>query len=138
MKPNKWTKEELEALKVCYSTLPVKGLVELPELANRSENAIRNKASALGLRKYKKRGEKTDKEGYNLLYFPLCPYAWSDGRVYEHHLVWWLNYPLDTILKNEVIHHKNGNRKDNRIENLQKLGKDAHLQLHRENGDLNW
>jgi hypothetical protein len=56
--------------------------------------------------------------GYVTLHLPNHPLANKTGTVYEHRLVMaehigrWLN-------KNENVHHKNGNRKDNRIKNLE-------------------
>lgn len=41
------------------------------------------------------------------------------GRyVYEHHLVWWLETG-NLVPQGYVIHHKNENKTDNRIENLE-------------------
>ena len=49
---------------------------------------------------------------------------------YEHHLVWWRHY--GSILRNnDVIHHINGNRRDNHIENLELVSRTAHSSGHR-------
>ena len=64
-------------------------------------------------------GEGTvDKDGYRKLYLPLHPNARKTGCVYEHTVVMAesLGRPL---LPNEEVHHKNGNRLDNRLENLE-------------------
>lgn len=62
-------------------------------------------------------GKKKEK-GYVLLYRPKHPNATSDGWVREHVLVMSdkIGRPLK---KDERIHHKNGIRNDNRIENLE-------------------
>lgn len=75
----------------------------------------------------KKRSE-TKRDIY--VYHPECPYANKSGKVVESRYVWWLNYPDDPILPYEVIHHINGNRQDNRIENLAKLPWAGHSRLH--------
>lgn len=60
-----------------------------------------------------------------------CPYAKTRGRVFEHVYVWWKNYgDSKPILKGELIHHINGNKKDNRIENLDKMTLAEHNKLH--------
>lgn len=51
---------------------------------------------------------------------------------YEHHLVWFEN--KSTIPKGYVIHHKNGNHRDNNIENLELLTIKDHKQWHYNNG----
>lgn len=74
---------------------------------------------------------KLDKNiGYVRLYVPMHPEANTRGYVYEHRIV------AESILgrrlcKNEVVHHKNGLRWDNREENLAVMDKVAHAKLQR-------
>ena len=63
--------------------------------------------------------------GYIMVYFPNHPYAKSSGKnkkayVYEHRLI--IEKKIGRYLKPyEVVHHINGIRDDNRVENLQLL-----------------
>jgi len=60
-----------------------------------------------------------------------CPYSDKRGRVFEHRHVWWKNYGnKDFIGKDETLHHKNGIKTDNRIENLQKVKRKEHPKLY--------
>lgn len=63
-------------------------------------------------------GEGTIFNGYKIIYRPTHPNSRSDGRILEHVFVMaeFLGRPL---LENENVHHKNGIRDDNRIENLE-------------------
>lgn len=43
---------------------------------------------------------------------------YRDRYSYEHHVVWWKN--TEAVLKeDEIIHHINGDKRDNRFENLE-------------------
>ncbi len=59
-----------------------------------------------------------DKQGYVCLYLPEHPQSNSTGVVFEHRKV--MCEALGRILeKHENVHHKNGIRTDNRLENLE-------------------
>tara|TARA_Y100000310_G_C20486008_1_gene716888 strand:- start:124 stop:834 length:711 start_codon:yes stop_codon:yes gene_type:complete len=49
---------------------------------------------------------------------------------YDHRRIWNEYYPNDIALNGEVIHHINGDKKDNRISNLYKMPVDKHIKLH--------
>jgi len=62
-------------------------------------------------------GIKTDKDGYLLIYSPTHPHKDSQCRVREHILI--MEKHIGRYLnKTEVVHHINGIKTDNRIENL--------------------
>jgi hypothetical protein len=64
-----------------------------------------------------KGGRKIDRDGYVLIHCPEHPNATKQGYVREHRLV--VEKTINRYLtKREVVHHKNGNHSDNRIENL--------------------
>jgi hypothetical protein len=70
-------------------------------------------------RKCKYEGRMTTSEGYVWLWMPDHPNAMGKRYVAEHIYVMGehLGRPIDTVW--ESVHHINGNKSDNRIENLQ-------------------
>jgi hypothetical protein len=86
------------------------------------------------------RGAKTlSKSGYVLVACEGHPRACKEGNyvlehilVMEKHLGRYLNYSTDpkNRANNEVVHHINFNKQDNRIENLQLMTQSQHTTLH--------
>jgi hypothetical protein len=69
------------------------------------------------------------REGYIIIKFPEHPHAKPNGYIYEHRLV--MEVFIGRFLeKDEHVHHINGIRSDNRIENLSLKNKIEHLKEH--------
>jgi len=69
------------------------------------------------------------KGDYNYAVVPDHPYAIKYGYVLEHRVV--MENHLNRILESyEIVHHINGNKKDNRIENLQVMSNEDHAYRH--------
>jgi hypothetical protein len=72
-----------------------------------------------------KGGRIKDKFGYILIWKPEHPNAKIGGYIHEHRLVMseHLGRPLE---HNEYVHHRNGVKDDNRLENLELLLQNVH------------
>jgi hypothetical protein len=74
-------------------------------------------------------GRNINTQGYVLIYSPDHPYKDKRSCVREHRLV--MEKHLGRYLKpDENVHHKNGDKQDNRLENLELLTKNEHDKLH--------
>lgn len=79
----------------------------------------------------KKRGvlKRVFQRGYVMIWAPGHPYAKGSGYVREHRLV--MERMLGRFLDpSEVVHHKNGDKSDNRPENLRLMTQVEHGLLH--------
>lgn len=70
----------------------------------------------------------TDYKGYRRTYRPDHPLAGKTGYVAEHRLVAWEAGLL--VNSSDVVHHLNGDKLDNRLENLAVTDKRAHDRDH--------
>lgn len=88
----------------------------MPKIINKGKNNGKWKG---GIRK---------QDGYISILKPNHPYAHS-GYVFQHRLI--MEKRLGRYLKSEeFVHHINGIRSDNRIENLKILNPQEHTKLH--------
>lgn len=72
---------------------------------------------------------KKRKDGYIAVYIPNHPFATKEGYVMEHILV--MEREIGRyITRDEVVHHKNKIRDDNRIENLELMSFKEHAGFH--------
>ena len=141
-----WTAEEVEVLFSFYNTATNSQLALA--LPNKTPLAIYKKAYKLGLRKtaeaeYRNRsearsGEKSSKwkggvtttrNGYRRRLNRNHPRADKQGYVMEHILVWEEATGIPVPI-NCCIHHLNGIKSDNRIENLCMMQHAAHTVFH--------
>lgn len=72
---------------------------------------------------------KDHNRGYVLAYVPKHPNAHRDGYLMLHTVL--MEQKIGRYLKpNEVVHHINHDRKDNRLENLMLMDKKEHMRMH--------
>lgn len=72
---------------------------------------------------------KKHNRGYVLVYVPKHPHAHSDGYVMIHTVL--MERSIGRYLtEDEVVHHVNHDRTDNRLENLVLMDKKEHMSMH--------
>jgi hypothetical protein len=81
------------------------------------------------------KGGRCNERAYILLYMPEHPNARKNGYIFEHIFI--MSQSLGRPLyPNEIVHHKNGIKNDNRLENLDLRLISQHLQGQSVEGDL--
>lgn len=144
-----WTDEQILYIKVHY---PGERACDIGVVIGKSKIAVQKMAYRMGIHKdeeqfreirskassgknsgnFKGYRRKTSK-GYIALYIPDHPNASANGLVMEHRVV--MEKHLGYILPKEFdVHHINGNKEDNRIENLAIMTHEAHTILHNRSG----
>ena len=141
----KWSECETNLFIIYYPNMTNK---ELSQKYGRSIESLKRKASRLGLYKTKetlfrgssecrkgckspswKGGKKKNNYGYVLIMKKDHPSCDSSGYVLEHRVIM-EEYIGRYLEKDEIVHHKNGIKDDNRIENLELLKWGEHTRAH--------
>ena len=119
-KSKPWTTEEEEVLRENY---PKYGGPYCAKLLRRTLTATNRKASALGCL-YAPKHCHISLQGYKMLVLP-------DGRILAEHRVFMENKLGRKLLPTEIVHHINGNKLDNSLDNLILTNMAAHINEHR-------
>lgn len=141
-----WTSDEVSTLLTYYNAVSNSKLKEL--LPQKTNMAIYKKAYKMGLRKtpeieFKNRsesrardkssswkgGKKVTAKGYCQVLIPEHPRADANGYVMEHIVVWESHTGI-IVPMSCCIHHLNGDKTDNRIQNLCLMDRAAHTVFH--------
>ena len=144
-KEQEWDEWQVDYLVIHY---PSERAEDIAAIIGKSKSSVHHKAHRLGIGKdregffkvrsvaqsgansgnFKGYRRRTTK-GYIALYRPDHPMATNRGLVMEHRLV--MEKHLGFVLpKSFVVHHLNGKKDDNRIENLAVMTSSAHSALH--------
>lgn len=140
-----WSEAQLDYL---FNNYPGKRAEDIGKVIGKTKSSVQHKANRLGIKKDREaffeekskamRGEhsgnfkgyrQVTSRGYITRTCPGHPYATKKGLVMEHRLV--VEEHLGFALPPEFdVHHINGNKKDNRIENLAIMTHGAHTAFH--------
>ena len=94
------------------------------------ENSIKAHKDRIGFNN--KGGKRTNKQGYIEVWKPEHPNANKKGYILEHRLIM-SEYIGRALLRNEDVHHKDKNKTNNDINNLELMTKSEHAKYHENN-----
>ena len=147
-KGQEWSDDQIRYIREHY---PGEKAEDIGKAIGKSKSSVQHKANRLGLKKdkelfheirsvscsgancgnFKNYRRKTSK-GYYALFLPDHPSSSRCGVVMEHRYV--MEKALGIILpKKFAVHHINGDKTDNRIDNLAIMTQSAHSILHNKN-----
>ncbi len=83
-----------------------------------------------------KGGEYTNDQGYIMIRKPNHPKATSNGYIRKHRMIM-ENFLGRILASDEIVHHINGDLKDNSIKNLQVISQSFHMSQHYKEREIN-
>ncbi len=126
-----------------YCSISCSNLDRSDESNQKAVKAAHEAVREKGLQSFKKNPTtKLGKRGYLLIYIPVL-YAekkpgLDSGWMKYHHFVWWKHYgELPPVDEQTHLHHIDGDKYNNSIDNLKVMDNSEHLKTHWANGDFN-
>jgi len=105
------------------------------EYENGNRNATKTSKDARkarrkqGMEKFKENPTTKDWRGWTKVYIPAAHPELEKGWMPEHHFVWWKEHD-ELPPEDKVIHHKDGDKKNNDIDNLELITPEEHGRIH--------